>query len=60
MCPCPLPVPDNNFAISCGDGPAEQAANDAGGICVCKENYVGPSCEFCGPGYYGEPQTPGE
>ena len=27
--------------------------------CVCKPNYVGDRCEACGPGYFGEPNTPG-
>ena len=31
-----------------------------GSICVCKENYVGDRCQFCGAGYYGEPETPGK
>ena len=57
-CPCPLPVPDNNFAVSCDGLVAQTPPTD--GICVCKENYVGDRCQHCGAGYYGEPETPGE
>jgi len=53
--PCPCPLAENNFAESCDglfmDDPAEQR-------CVCQPNYVGERCQYCGPGFYGEPEVP--
>ena len=38
-----------SFALSCGDGTQ----------CICKPNYLGDRCEFCGPGYFGQPEVLG-
>ena len=42
--------------MSC-DGLFSESAEDQ--FCECRPNYVGDRCEACGPGYFGEPETPG-
>ena len=45
-----------SFALSC-DVPATPPA--VGQVCECQPNYVGERCQHCGPGYFGQPETPG-
>ena len=49
-----------SFAESCDALLSLGKEEDSGAYCVCKPNYVGDRCEFCGPGYYGQPETIGK
>jgi len=55
ICACPMPIPSNNFADSC-----EFSADGYDISCTCREEYFGNRCESCAPGFYGEPERPGD
>ncbi|XP_060769555.1 laminin subunit alpha-3-like isoform X2 [Neoarius graeffei] len=52
ICPCPLRLESNNFAVGCSEV--------SGRIqCQCKPGYAGEKCERCAPGYFGRPEQYG-
>ncbi|XP_053485634.1 laminin subunit alpha-3 isoform X1 [Ictalurus furcatus] len=52
ICPCPLRLESNNFAVGCSEV--------SGRIrCQCKPGYAGEKCERCAPGYFGRPEVYG-
>ncbi|CAG9782356.1 unnamed protein product [Diatraea saccharalis] len=53
-CPCPLTNRENQFASSCAIRP------DGNVVCDCASGYEGPNCEYCAPGYVGNPLLPGD
>ncbi|XP_042733401.1 laminin subunit alpha-2 isoform X5 [Lagopus leucura] len=54
LCACPLNIPSNNFSPTC------HFDRSHGLICdECPVGYVGPRCERCAEGYYGQPLIPG-
>ncbi|NXE48976.1 LAMA2 protein, partial [Casuarius casuarius] len=54
LCACPLNIPSNNFSPTCNFDRSH------GLICnACPIGYVGPRCERCAEGYFGQPLIPG-
>ncbi|XP_065536989.1 laminin subunit alpha-2 isoform X6 [Lathamus discolor] len=54
LCACPLNIPSNNFSPTC------HFDRSRGLICdECPAGYVGPRCERCAEGYFGQPLVPG-
>uniref|UniRef100_A0A8C3EBE2 Laminin subunit alpha-2 n=1 Tax=Corvus moneduloides TaxID=1196302 RepID=A0A8C3EBE2_CORMO len=54
LCACPLNIPSNNFSPTC------HFDQHRGLICdECPAGYVGPRCERCAEGYFGQPLIPG-
>lgn len=46
-----------SFALSCDSLLYPEEGEN--GYCVCKPNYMGDRCQYCGPGYYGQPEIVG-
>ncbi|XP_050565519.1 laminin subunit alpha-2 [Cygnus atratus] len=54
LCACPLNIPSNNFSPTC------HFDRSHGLICdECPVGYMGPRCERCAEGYFGQPLVPG-
>ncbi|XP_061234265.1 laminin subunit alpha-2 isoform X6 [Neopsephotus bourkii] len=54
LCACPLNIPSNNFSPTC------HFDRSRGLVCdECPAGYVGPRCERCAEGYFGQPLVPG-
>ncbi|KAI5627198.1 laminin subunit alpha-3, partial [Silurus asotus] len=52
ICPCPLHLESNNFAVGCSEVHGRIR-------CQCKPGYTGEKCERCAPGYFGRPEEHG-
>ncbi|XP_046707006.1 laminin subunit alpha-3-like [Silurus meridionalis] len=52
ICPCPLHLESNNFAVGCSEVHGRIR-------CQCKPGYAGEKCERCAPGYFGRPEEHG-
>ncbi|XP_071205207.1 laminin subunit beta-1-like [Salvelinus alpinus] len=54
-CPCPGNAESGHSnGHSCH---ADSSSNQI--LCNCKHGYIGPRCDRCAPGYYGNPKHPG-
>ncbi|NXJ95351.1 LAMA2 protein, partial [Corythaixoides concolor] len=54
LCACPLNIASNNFSPTC------HFDQSRGLICdECPAGYMGPRCERCAEGYFGQPLIPG-
>ncbi|XP_044727463.1 basement membrane-specific heparan sulfate proteoglycan core protein-like isoform X3 [Chrysoperla carnea] len=47
-CPCPTTEPGRQFASTC-------SLRDGQVVCDCQQGYSGSRCEYCEPGYTGNP-----
>ncbi|XP_032903838.1 basement membrane-specific heparan sulfate proteoglycan core protein isoform X7 [Amblyraja radiata] len=54
-CACPLPIAENQFSPIC-----ENNGADGFRCTACLLGYTGQHCEYCAPGYSGNPRIPGQ